>query len=74
MNICTSYLGGDKSNMAILEANTPSGYAFDEEELDNLRRSGDFKRYELARKGSHVTLYFEGLDSTNKCLELVASG
>lgn len=72
MKICASYIRGDKSNMALLSANTPSGYAFDEEELTNLRGSGAFKRYELEKKGSHVSLYFEGLESTTKCVSLVA--
>lgn len=37
MSICTSYYKQDKSNMAILEINSPSGFAFDSEELVQLK-------------------------------------
>jgi hypothetical protein len=59
--------------MAIVEANTPSGYAFDQEELEALRRSDTFKRYELEDKDSHLNLYFEGISSSRAtCVELKA--
>lgn len=73
MKICAAYTRGDRSNMAIVEANTPSGYAFDEEELISLRNNeGVFKRYELENKDSHVNLYFEGLEAQSKCVSLLA--
>lgn len=36
--ICTAYKQGDKSNMAILEVNIPTGYGFEQDELIDLKK------------------------------------
>jgi CD109 antigen len=65
-----SYNRTGKSNMAILEVSTPSGYAFDQEELESLKQQQVFKRYELENKDSKLQLYFESVDQTKKTLFL----
>jgi CD109 antigen len=61
-----------KSNMAILEARTPSGYAFDQEELESLKQDQIFKRYELEDKDSKLQLYFESVGKEVQVLNLKA--
>lgn len=36
-DICASYTLGGKSNMAILEVNTPTGYGFEQDDLVGLK-------------------------------------
>ncbi len=72
MKISFAYLRGGKSNMAILEANAPSGYAFDQEELEALRKEKQFKRYELEEKDSKLQLYFESVGEMQRILKLKA--
>jgi len=59
--------------MAILEAFAPSGYAFDQEELETLRRStGAFARFETEDRDSKLNIYFNSLHSTPTCVDLHA--
>jgi CD109 antigen len=72
LRICTSVIKGDDSNMAILEVNAPSGYVFDQEELETLRLQKVFKRYETEDKDSKVNLYFNSITSRDECVNLQA--
>jgi len=71
LRICSSVVRGEDSNMAILELTAPSGYVFDEEELETLRiEKRAFRRYETEDRDSRVSLYFDSISSSDICVSL----
>jgi CD109 antigen len=74
LDICTKYLGTEgSSNMAIVEVNLPSGYAFDTESLVQLKSAKDYKRYDLENQNTKLAAYFTSVSSEETCFPLLAS-
>lgn len=77
LKICTSYESSDglkaESNMAVMEVNLPSGYAFEREELKHLGEVKKVKRFDLEDGDTKLNIYFDSLDATQRCLEVPAA-
>ncbi|XP_035704590.1 CD109 antigen-like [Folsomia candida] len=70
--ICTAYKQGDKSNMAILEVNIPTGYGFEQDELIDLKKDVAIKRTELENSDSKLNIYFNSLTAKTTCVTVTA--
>ncbi|CAG7822305.1 unnamed protein product [Allacma fusca] len=74
LDICTKYLGKDgNSNMAIVEVNLPSGYAFDTESLLQLKSVKEYRRNDLQNQNTQLEAYFNHLSSEETCFPVQAS-
>jgi CD109 antigen len=77
LTVCTSYTeveGKNKeSNMAVMEVNLPSGYAFDRDDLGPVKEVPEVKRYDLDDGDSKLNIYFNSLNSISRCVSLPAS-
>jgi CD109 antigen len=72
--VSTSFLRTNKpSNMAVMEINLPSGYAFDGDELPELRKIEKVMRYELEDGGTKLQVYFDNLTSAPSTIKLTAN-
>jgi hypothetical protein len=72
MTICTAYTQGEKSNMVILEVNTPTGFAFEHEELATLKNNPLVKRFETEDSDSKLNIYFNFLTNAQTCVDIKA--
>jgi len=73
LTISTSFLRPKPSNMAVMEINLPSGYAFDADELPELRKIEKVMRYELEDGGTKLQVYFDNLSSVQSTIKLTAN-
>jgi hypothetical protein len=72
MAICTIYQQEGQSHMAILEVRTPTGYAFDNEELIEMRNQHpSVMRQDLEDRDTKLNIYFSSLQFGQQvCLKL----
>jgi CD109 antigen len=74
LNLCCNYtIFGGRSNMAVAEINTLSGYQFDNEEIDKLTNIEDLQRVELDKDDTRMNIYFNALDENPICLSLYSN-
>lgn len=58
LDLCCNYTRGGKSNMAVAEINTLSGYKFDSDEINKLTSINDLQRVELDNDDTKMNVYF----------------
>lgn len=60
--------------MAFVEVNLRSGYAVDRDSLDGRKKVADYKRYDLEKGDSRLSVYFGSFSScTTTCFNLVGN-
>ncbi|XP_073987023.1 CD109 antigen-like isoform X2 [Rhodnius prolixus] len=67
LSICSAYVGGNESNMAVMEVSLPSGYVVDQDSLPSLEISQDVKRVETKDRDTVVVLYFDKMTAKEYC-------
>lgn len=72
LSVCTYYKAGEKSNMALLEVELPSGYRADVEALPGLKRQKDIMRVETCEGDSKVAIYLAQVSRDELCLTIPA--
>lgn len=72
LSVCTNYKAGERSNMAILDVELPSGYAADSEALHALKRSSQVKRVDSADGDTRVFVYLDKVTHEELCLTVPA--
>lgn len=77
LNICTKYIAdsdGDTTNMAIIEAELPSGFTADLASTKTALASvKGFKKVETKKGNTVIVVYLDNLSSTSElCLQVVA--
>uniref|UniRef100_A0A0N4Z9Y7 A2M_recep domain-containing protein n=1 Tax=Parastrongyloides trichosuri TaxID=131310 RepID=A0A0N4Z9Y7_PARTI len=71
MDLCCNYnKNGGKSNMAVAEVNTLSGFKYDIDETNKLTDIDDLQRIDLDNDDTKVNIYFNPLGSNPVCLSL----
>uniref|UniRef100_A0A7E4ZZW4 TEP1-F n=1 Tax=Panagrellus redivivus TaxID=6233 RepID=A0A7E4ZZW4_PANRE len=76
LNLCCNYTATGnyaRSNMAVAQVDTLSGYQFDNEDLDKLTGIDDLQRVELDREDTRMNIYFNALDENPICLSLYSN-
>jgi hypothetical protein len=72
INICYSYTRGGKSNMAVAEINSLSGYKFDNDDIGKLTSIPDLQRVELDKDDTQMNIYFNPLGDDPVCLSIMS--
>ncbi|XP_046385261.1 CD109 antigen-like [Ischnura elegans] len=67
LSVCSGYVGGNMSNMAVMEVRLPSGFYVDMDSLPSLRVSPSVKRVETQNSGNSVSLYFDQMSKKEYC-------
>ncbi|XP_021955890.1 CD109 antigen isoform X1 [Folsomia candida] len=63
LSVCTSFYGGNQSNMAVMEVNMPTGFQVNKDKLANLLHYPAIKRFETDEEDSKVVMYFDSLEN-----------
>ena len=58
LNVCTNYLKDKESNMAIVQLETPSGFAFHSESIKKVRSSANVQRVDVTKSDTEASFYF----------------
>ena len=62
LNLCCNYtVYGERSNMAVAQVDTLSGYQFDPEDVDKLTKIDDLQRVELDNDDTRMNIYFNAV-------------
>lgn len=76
LNICTSFIAGadgDTSNMAVIEAELPTGFVVDfltiKEALDKIK---DVEKIETRNSNTIVVIYLDNVAATRICVQISA--
>ena len=70
LNLCCNYTRfGERSNMAVAEIDTLSGYQFDNEDVDKLTNIEDLQRVELDKDDTRMNIYFNAVSFPKKGLK-----
>lgn len=76
LNICTSFIAGedgDVSNMALIEADFPSGFIADlPTTQDSLKNVTVVKKVETKNSQTVVVIYLDNVSTTQICLQVTA--
>lgn len=76
LNICTSFIpgaDGDTSNMAVIEAELPTGFVADLQTIiDTLKTSKGVKKIETRNGNTVVVIYLDNVGASQICLEITA--
>ncbi|KAG8240281.1 hypothetical protein J437_LFUL012758 [Ladona fulva] len=67
LSVCSGYVGGNASNMALMEVFLPSGFYVDQDSLPSLRVSPSVKRVETYNDGTSIALYFDQMMVKEYC-------
>jgi len=70
--VCTAVTRGNKTNKAVIEMISPSGFEFVDTKLDSLKDKQTIKKWELFDSNSRAYLYLDSLDKSRTCLTLLA--
>uniref|UniRef100_A0A0K0G480 CD109 antigen (inferred by orthology to a human protein) n=1 Tax=Strongyloides venezuelensis TaxID=75913 RepID=A0A0K0G480_STRVS len=71
MDLCCNYNKvGSKSNMAVAEINTLSGFKYDIDETNKLTEVDDLQRVDLDNDDTKINIYFNPLGGNPVCLSL----
>ncbi|CAI5439953.1 unnamed protein product [Caenorhabditis angaria] len=70
LDLCCNYTKTGKSNMALAEIESLTGYRFDGEQINTLRNIEDLQRVELQKDDTKMNVYFNPLGSKPVCLSL----
>lgn len=76
LNICTSFIpaaDGDSSNMAVVEAELPTGFVADLQSIrEKLAKNVDVKQIETKNGGTVVVIYLDNVSTSQICLQVIA--
>lgn len=76
LKICTSFIAagdGDTSNMAVIEAELPSGFVADLQTIkENLEKIKDVKRVETKNGNTVVVIYLDNVGANQICVQINA--
>lgn len=72
LSVCTYYKAGEKSNMALMEVELPSGYVADAEALPGLKRQRDIMRVDTSDGDTKVLIYISQVTRDELCLTIPA--
>lgn len=76
LNVCTSFIAGndsDTTNMALIEAELPTGFTADIQTTKNALASvKGFKKVETKKGNTIVVIYLDNLSTTTVCLQVIA--
>lgn len=76
LNICTSFIpgaDGDTSNMAVIEAELPTGFVADLQTIkQTLEKSKDVKKIETKNGNTVVVIYLDNVGAIQICLQITA--
>lgn len=76
LNICTSFIpgaDGDSSNMAVIEAELPTGFVADLQTIkETLEKSKDVKKIETKNGNTVVVIYLDNVGAIQICLQITA--
>ncbi|KAK7574336.1 hypothetical protein V9T40_011527 [Parthenolecanium corni] len=69
LSVCTSFVGGNNSNMAVMEVNLPSGFTVDTDAIPSLLLSyaKTIKKVETKNGETTLVLYFDSLSREEIC-------
>lgn len=67
LSICSGFVGGNESNMAVMEVALPSGFTVDLDSLPSLQISQNVKRVETKEGDTVVVLYFDKMTRKEYC-------
>lgn len=67
LSVCSAFVGGNESNMAIMEVALPSGYTVEADSLPSLQSSENVKRVESKEGDTVVVLYFDKMTREEYC-------
>ncbi|XP_075211329.1 CD109 antigen-like isoform X2 [Lycorma delicatula] len=67
LSICSGFVGGNESNMAVMEVSLPSGFTVDQDALPSLELSQNVKRVETKDGDTVVMLYFDKMIKKEYC-------
>ncbi|XP_065223295.1 CD109 antigen-like isoform X2 [Planococcus citri] len=67
LSVCTSFVGGNESNMAVMEINLPSGFTADMDSLPSLLLSNLVKKVETRDGDTAIVLYFDKMTKKEIC-------
>jgi len=70
LNVCTNYLGGKESNMAIVQIETPSGFAFLSESIKKVQSSSNVQRIDVTKSDTEASFYFGKLTKSQTCFSV----
>jgi len=70
LELCCNYTRGGKSNMAVAEIDSLSGYKFDNDEMNKLTSISDLQRVELDNDDTRMNIYFNALGDVPLCLSV----
>ncbi|KAJ6643551.1 CD109 antigen [Pseudolycoriella hygida] len=76
LNICTSFISGadgDKSNMAVIEAELPTGFVADLQTIrEALEKMSDVKKVETRNGNTVVVIYLDNVSAKQICVQITA--
>ncbi|BET03017.1 thioester-containing protein [Nesidiocoris tenuis] len=72
LEVCTTYVGGKESNMAVMEVTLPSGYTIDNDGIKSLKLTNNVKRVETKDDDTIVVLYFDNVTKEKLCASISA--
>lgn len=72
LSVCTFYKAGEKSNMAVVEVDLPSGFVADSEAISSLRRTKEIKRVDKSEGDTKVIIYLESVTRDEICFTIPA--
>ncbi|CDW53810.1 A macroglobulin complement component family [Trichuris trichiura] len=70
LSLCCRYNLGGKSNMAVLEMQTPSGFVIDSDQLSTLTSKEYLQRVETDKQDTQANIYFSSLNSDPICFNV----
>jgi len=73
LRLCNSFVSPVLSNMAVMEVRLPSGYYFDAETVDEVRKVENVRRHELEEADTKLNIYFDSFSNATSCLSVNAN-
>ncbi|KHJ40775.1 a-macroglobulin complement component [Trichuris suis] len=70
LSLCCRYNLAGKSNMAVLEMQTPSGFVIDSDQLSTLTSKEYLQRVETDKQDTQANIYFSSLNSDPICFNV----
>ncbi|RWS24130.1 thioester-containing protein-like protein, partial [Leptotrombidium deliense] len=73
LNVCTKYLQGTASGMAVMQIHVPSGFIIDSDSLHDLKQklnSHGIKRVDVSNANTLLTIYFEKITRNFVCVSI----
>uniref|UniRef100_A0A915JB84 Uncharacterized protein n=1 Tax=Romanomermis culicivorax TaxID=13658 RepID=A0A915JB84_ROMCU len=72
VNLCCKYALSGRSNMALMEVESPSGFIVDQEKLNQLTKIKNLQRVETDQGETKANIYFNSIGNDSICLNVTS--